>query len=58
MQWLHKDLNNSEVLIVFKLPELSHSYSKRINDEATNGEFLDLYLKSVKENSVYKSLVL
>ena len=25
-----------------------------INDEAANGEFLDLYLKIVKENSAYK----
>ena len=25
-----------------------------INDEAADGEFFDLYLKSVQENSVYK----
>ena len=45
------DLNNSEVLIVFKLNKLSGSCSKRIIhfnylNKATDGEFLDLYLKS------------
>ena len=50
------------MLIVFKLPELSRSCSKRIvnisiisiNDQTACGEFSDLYLKSVQENSVYK----
>ena len=56
----HKDVNGSEALIVFKLTELSRSRSKRINiyfnylNEAADGEALDLYLKSVQENSVYK----
>ena len=63
MQWLHKDLNDSEVLIVFKLPEISCSCSKRIinmfqlsqlNDYAAEGEFLDFYFKSAQENSVFK----
>ena len=61
----HKDLNDSEVLIVFKLPELSRSCSKRIINIfrlsqlmiTVDGEFLDLYLKSVQENSVYKELL-
>ena len=30
MQWLHEDINDSEVLIAFKLLELSRSCSKRI----------------------------
>ena len=32
MTWIHKDLNDSEVLIVFKLPELLHSCSKWIKN--------------------------
>ena len=51
------------MLIVFKLPALSRSCSKRIinifqlsqlMDVTADGEFLDLYLKSVQENSAYK----
>ena len=29
-KWIHKDLNDSEVLIIFKLPELLRSCSKRV----------------------------
>ena len=42
----------SKVFIVFKINELSRSYSKRKNkhfnylNKAADGEFLDLYLKS------------
>ena len=46
-------LNDSEVLTVFKITELSRSYSKRIKihfsyvNKATDGKFLDLCLKSI-----------
>ena len=54
------------MLIVFKLPELSHSCSKwivkmlQLSQLMINGhgEFLDLDLKSVPENSFYKSCVI
>ena len=48
------------MLIVFKVPELTRSCSKRIISifqlfhQAADGELLDLYLKSAQENSVYK----
>ena len=59
-------MNDSEVLIVFKLPELFRSYSKRIINIfqlselmiAADGEFLGLYLKSLKTlflKSLYRS---
>ena len=38
MSWFHKDLNDSEVLIAFKLPELIS-----INNYVAYAEFLDLY---------------
>ena len=49
IQWLHKYLNGSEILIALKLTELWRSCFFR-----PLVEFLDLYLKSVREKSVYK----
>ena len=40
------------MLVVFKLPKYISIIS--INYEAADGEFLDLDLKSVQENSVYE----
>ena len=58
-----EDLNDSEVLILFKLTGLSRSCSKRILhkavNKATDGEFLDLNLKSVFEKILFiKNLVI
>ena len=59
-----KDLNDSKVLIVFKLTELSCSCSKQVNiyfnylHKTADGESSDLYLKGVFKKVLYmKSLV-
>ena len=55
IQLFHKDLNDSKVLIVSRLHKLFRSFSIiSINNSAVDREFLDLYLKNVQKDSVYK----